>query len=538
MRVTFFIFVFAYWCAFLLTGSCLKAQAGVFDPEFGDGGKAVFDANEYYNLSDAIAVQPDGKILLAGTTGTGDIDYAMLALARLLPDGSPDLSFGDGGSVVVAPEAFVFHVFASDIFPLPDGKIVVIGDVTYQSGASGQFLMRFHADGSIDDSFGTNGRTIFPGSGCTVGNAFLQPDGKFVMTGGFDSDTSYLDIVVYRVTPEGQPDNTFGDAGRVTTSLGTLNDVGTAVAVLPDGKILVVGHKGETIYSSDFDMVMLRYLPDGSLDDSFGTGGVVVHSFSETQDDPGDFVIMPDGKILTTGYFQGEGGNYDFALVRCQPNGALDNTFGDGGFLAFDLGNTYDLSLFCVRQSDGKIIVGGASTAGNGQTSPALVRFNADFTPDSTFGTNGVLMAGVGNDIEDGGFPSQATLQPDGKLVFCTFSEPNAEGKTTFCAMRVLTQPQPSASDSPEGSNDAFMLYPNPAVSETVVQYALEQDETLTMALFDLYGRHLQTFLSGTLRRAGEHRETLRLANELPPGSYLLRIGGNTGQTAIRLFKK
>jgi hypothetical protein len=147
-------------------------------------------------------------------------------------------------------------------------------------------------------------------------------------------------------------------------------------------------------------------------------------------------------------------------------------------------------------------------------------------------------MAGVGNDIEDGGFPSQATLQPDGKLVFCTFSEPNAEGKTTFCAMRVLTQPQPSASDYPEGSNDAFMLYPNPAVSETVVQYALEQDETLTMALFDLYGRHLQTFLSGTLRRAGEHRETLRLANELPPGSYLLRIGGNTGQTAIRLFKK
>lgn len=538
MRVLFLIFTLSFLLPFLALDPRLMAQAGSFDPGFGANGKAAFHLNEHYNNSTAIAVQPDGKILMAGSAGTGNPDYSLVALVRLLPDGSLDATFGVDGKVFTNAGLLFSLAFVTDLLIQSDGKIVVIGSASTLNSPFNTFLIRFHPDGAIDNTFGTNGKRILHDCDGAINNARLQPDDKVVITGVSTSASSQLDIVVHRLLPNGQPDSSFGTGGVVVTNLGTTNDAGYAPAILPDGKILIAGHKNEELYSIATDFVLVRYLPDGSLDDAFGEGGVAVHSFSSVQDDALDLLVMPDDKILLTGYFQGDAGNYDFTLVRCLPNGALDTAFGNGGILLLDLGSQYDLSRYCIRQPDGKILLAGTTDIATWEPRPAIVRLNADFTLDSTFGSNGVLKAGVDDLINDVYSLTHYALQPDGNLVFCAESVTDPEGNFVFCAFRVLTGLNLSALHFSKNSVNDYLLYPNPVQSESVLRYTLERDEKLTLGLYDLNGCLLQTFLNNTARTAGEHQETLHFAPALPAGHYLLRIDNGEGHTGIQLIKQ
>ena len=139
----------------------------------------------------------------------------------------------------------------------------------------------------------------------------------------------------------------------MTTDFGGSVDRAFAMALQPDGKLVVAG-------DSDANFALARYNSDGSLDAGFGTGGKVITSFGGT-DQASAVILQPDGKIVVAGQTD-TGVSIDFALARYMPDGSLDGAFGSGGRVTTNfIGNSDDLGSAVALQSDGKIVVGGTS---------------------------------------------------------------------------------------------------------------------------------------------------------------------------------
>ena len=215
-------------------------------------------------------LQPDGKLLTVGEYRDGGFPTAW-ALARFNPDGTPDTSFGAGGEVFTdlapgydAGKAAVLQ---------PDGRIVMFGTSGFQFA-----LVRYEVDGTVDATFGVGGIALMPAMYSYPSAVALQPDGKIVAAGdGGTGDPTYS-FEVTRANPDGTVDASFGTGGMVKTDVGPANDYALDVTVAPDRKILVVGQVEQNgFFTSSFGVV--RYLPSGAPDPGFGTGGIATTSF-------------------------------------------------------------------------------------------------------------------------------------------------------------------------------------------------------------------------------------------------------------------
>ena len=329
---------------------------GNFDPTFGTGGIVTTDFGGDDDIGNAVAIQKDGKIVVAGRTIDGGSDFAV---ARYNSDGSLDVSFGTGGKVTTN-----FGVLTDDIGNAiviqKDGKIVVAGESN-----SNFAVARYNTDGSLDSTFNPIG--VLPGTvttnfdgGSDIGNAVaLQKDGKIVVAGRSEAG-GFSDFAVARYNTDGSLDVTFNPTGSlpgtVTTNFDGTFDAGNAVALQKDGKIVVAGRSN----ADGTDFAVARYNTDGSLDASFGTGGKVTTDFSAGTDVGNAVAIQKDGKIVVAG--QAFTGSTDFAVARYNTDGSLDSTFNPIGVLpgtvttnfgGFDTGNAVAL------QKDGKIVVVG-----------------------------------------------------------------------------------------------------------------------------------------------------------------------------------
>ena len=216
-------------------------------------------------------------------------------------------------------------------------------------------LIRYNSDGSLDTGFDTDGKVSTDIGSWSQDFAFsvaIQTDGKLVAIGGNSGD-----IALVRYNTDGSLDGTFGTGGIVTTDINSgSNDLAYSVAIQPDGKIVVGGISG-TVGSYDF--VVVRYNSDGSLDTSFDTDGKVTTDLGSGGNDYGRFVaVQSDGKIVVTG----DAGD-DFGAVRYNSNGSLDGSFGTGGIVVTDVGvNSTDNGNSGALQSDGKILVVGSTS--------------------------------------------------------------------------------------------------------------------------------------------------------------------------------
>ncbi|MDX3248117.1 calcium-binding protein [Streptomyces sp. ME18-1-4] len=337
---------------------------GSLDTTFGTGGKVTTDFGGTNDGAHAVAVQPDGKIVAAGQSGSGfTLDFA---LARYNTDGSLDTTFGTGGKVTTSFGASFNQAFG--VVLQTDGKIVAAG--TTNAGAGDDFAVaRYNTDGSLDTSFGTGGlvTTDFgTGSSDEASGVALQSDGKIVLAGSSDSGGTE-DFALARYNTDGSLDTTFGTGGKVTTSFGG-NEFADGVVVQTDGKIVAAGF---TNAGGTQDFALARYNTDGSLDTTFGTGGKIVTNFG------GDDValgvaLQTDGKIVAAG-FTNAGGTQDFALARYNTDGSLDTCFGTGGKVITNFGGT-DRADGVTVQTDGKIVAAGRSNAG-GTFDFALARY-------------------------------------------------------------------------------------------------------------------------------------------------------------------
>lgn len=310
------------------------------------------------------------------------------------PSGSLDASFGTGGKVTTAVANTYDGAYAVAV--QADGKIVAAG---YSgSGANVDFaLARYNTDGSLDDSFGTGGKmTTSIGSSMDYAYAVaIQADGKIVAA-GYSFNGTDTDFALARYNTDGSPDDTFDADGKVITAVNSGDDMAYAVAIQADEKIVAAGYSSN---GANTDFAVVRYNTDGSLDDTFGSGGKVSTAVGSSSDSASAVAIQPDGKIAAAGW-SWNGANSDFALVRYNTNGSLDTSFDTDGKTTIAIGSASDAaSAVAIHSGTGKIVAAGYASNGSDDDF-AVVRYNADGSLDTSFDADGIVTTAIGSSNE------------------------------------------------------------------------------------------------------------------------------------------
>jgi uncharacterized delta-60 repeat protein len=395
----------------VILASPVNAAPGDLDASFGIGGKVTTDVGGYDEVL-ALTIQPDGRIVAAGATFNGSTGGSDFVVARYKTDGSLDLTFGSGG---VATTDFAGRIdIATGVALQSDGKIIVCGlsRIGTDHATSDFALARYTANGALDPTFGVGGRvfTDFGGSADSAGGGVvIQPNGKIVAGGTVTSNASgtISDFGLARYSADGSLDQTFGQGGRVVTNIENHSASAAAMVLQPDGRIVLGGGAG------DLGLALARYEADGSLDPTFGVGGIAIGMASGTS--ATGLALEPSGKLVAAGpkttLIPPSQLASDFGVERLNPDGSLDPTFGTGGRVTTDIGGDIaddDFVADVAIQADGKIVVAGNSF---GTHRIALARYNSNGSLDAGFGTGGVSLTTPFVDLV------AVALQPDGKIV-------------------------------------------------------------------------------------------------------------------------
>lgn len=371
----------------------------------------------------AMALQADGKIVIVGGTFT---DFV---LARFNADGTPDTSFDADGKVttdMVSGEQEEALGVAIQV----DGKIVVVGNTgTPGPGGPSNFAVaRYNTNGSLDTSFGSGGKIV---SG-VLGNAYavaIQPDGKIVVAGEIQisSGADFANFVLARYNVNGTLDASFGAAGQLATDIGAGTNTARNIVLQANGAIVVSGEPIGTFTGSDHTDVV-RYDTNGNPDPSFGIGGKLTLNAARVGE---GLALQGDGKLVLTGTVDVTappavpGTVTEFAVRRLNADGSPDGTFGTAGAASTSISGQRDAAQAVALQSDGKIVVAGRSS--NINVNFAVARFNSNGTLDTGFGGNGGGKLTVdffgATDIAE-----SVAVQPDGKIVLGGVARDTVDG--------------------------------------------------------------------------------------------------------------
>ena len=489
------------------------------DPGFGAGGGVVIDFGGF-DSAHAVAQQADGKILVAGRATPDEIpgvyEKANAVVVRLMADGTPDTTFAVGGAAILEGGDYYFY----DLAVQPDGKIIAAGTSLINVISSDTLVARFNADGTLDTTFASDGVFELNLGGRDRAEAVaLQTDGKIVLGGGadddfaatrllpdgaldvtFDSDgmttislsvssddraydvaiqpdgkivlagtAAYLsfgseDFGLVRLLSDGSLDPTFDGDGKAILDLGA-RDSGYGAALQADGKIVIVG---ETFVLGDRDAIVVRTTGSGALDSTFGSSGVVSVGFGKDFEQFDDVTIQPDGNIVVTGS-SGDAQTFDgndFVVGRLLPDGSLDPEFGGGGAIV-DFGGD-DRAWAVAVQADGKILVAGETdddtgddwailrlTASGTNTPPVL-----DAIGDQVMAEADTVDVGISATDADGdpltftlsGEPSFATLTDHGDGTATLTLTPGFDDAGSYTGVTV------TVSDSVDSDSEMFTI--------------------------------------------------------------------------------
>ncbi len=339
--------------------------------------------------------------------------------------GDLDLTFGAGtGKVMTA--IGTGHDHGQAIALQPDGKIVVAG---FCRGASNDdfCLARYQANGTLDPSFNSTGKVISPiASSKDVGKAIaLQPDGKIVVAGHCLNGSNW-DFCLARYLVNGALDLSFNTTGKVISHIGSSPNYVFTIALHPDGKIAVAGYCWN---GSNYDVCLARYLPNGTLDASFGSSGKVISHIDSYSRGGNAIALQSDGKIVFAGNCL-NGSNWDFCLARYLANGMPDAGFGSDGKAISPIRSSDDLAFAIALQPDGKMVVAGYCGV-HTKYNLCVARHKSDGTLDTSFGKGGTVISPIGT--VDGRYQAIA-LQPDDKIVLAGFC--SSDRTYDFCLAR------------------------------------------------------------------------------------------------------
>jgi uncharacterized delta-60 repeat protein len=337
---------------------------GTLDTSWGGAGtgKVITPIGANDSLAVAMAAQPDGKTLLAGYCYDGTI-YQFCAL-RYLANGTLDSSWGSAGTGIVTTSlGSASNDFAHAMALQPDGKVLLAGRCS-NIGNDNFCALRYRSNGTLDTSWNGTGKVItsITGNDDTVNAMALQSDGKVVLAGECFNSVNNKNFCALRYLVDGTLDTSWNGTGKVITSISSNDDEATTVVIQPDGKVLLAGtcHNG-----ANEDFCSLRYHPDGTLDTDWGIGGSgkVVTAMGVDNDYITSAVLQPDGKLLLAGYCDGFL-NRDFCTVRYNNNGTLDTSWGNVAKVITSVVSTTDQAYAVALQPDGKVLLAGSCTNG------------------------------------------------------------------------------------------------------------------------------------------------------------------------------
>ena len=361
---------------------------GALDVSFDGDGKATFSIASSSQIN-AISLQSDEKIVFAGTS-SDSLNAGDVVFGRFNSNGSIDTTFngvGYGSKGITPGSARI-----TSSLQLSDGRVLLGGFlVEINSNIAGRrAVWRLLADGSLDTSFGTGGVSLGTSLLQTaVSSLLVQGDGKILV---LDSTQSR----VTRLNADGSVDTSFGAGGTLAfvPTYFTSPNGASSMALLGDGKILIAGAKLNSGTSLN-EFAVVRVTSAGAIDTTFDSDGLVTIDVGAGADFGRTIAVQSDGKVLVGGYAS-NGTNDDFALVRLNADGTLDTSFGGTGKVVKALGSGADQARSMVLQDDGKIVLAGQSSSDFG-----LVRFLADGTVDSSFGTAGVVVSQLSTGTDD-----------------------------------------------------------------------------------------------------------------------------------------
>lgn len=395
------------------------APPGDLDPTFGDGGIVITDFGLGNNPGLDIAADDSNNIVVTGSASNGtnldafvarytpdgalDQTFGQGGVATVNFGPQNDRSFDDDYGLSIR---------------IDDDDRIVIGGTVLGAGSGFDFaLARFNPDGSLDTTFGGDGTVVtdFGGTSQVVQDLAIAPDGDLVVVGttGGAALNDFGDVALARYTPTGNLDTTFGGDGIVTDNWGSPQDFAGALVIDGSGRIVVAGDTRVSTSPLEFAFTVGRYTAEGARDTTFDADGLATVALPEggiAQD-----VILQDGGILAAGRADLEGGfPNDFVLARFTEQGTLDPTFGQGGITTTSVGGaTFSLDgiLGVTLDGDGNIVAAGFS--GDGQKDRAAVaRYDADGTLDTSFGGDGT----VTTEFDGNAYHNAAVVQP-GRIV-------------------------------------------------------------------------------------------------------------------------
>ncbi|MCP5094201.1 MAG: hypothetical protein GY943_01480 [Chloroflexi bacterium] len=390
-EMRYFMFLFAAIALLVLAAPFVFAVPGDLDSTFGTNGVVETDLGGH-DVSTDIALQSDGKIIVVGSDFMNAFDFVVI---RYNSDGSLDASFGTNGKVTTDIGGIDY---ARGVAIQADGKIVVAGRSTV-NGEPEFTLVRYNVNGSLDTTFDNDGivLTRFSGVSSADDEAYaiaLQADGKIIVSGKADSK-----FALARYNSNGSLDNTFDDDGRVIDVSGTAN----SVLVQSDGKIIAVGG----------GIKLIRYLADGSRDTTFGTGGEVVTTNFPLYMSGIDAALQADGKIVVVGNSYSQFSDittYDIVILRYEIGGSIDTAFGTDGIVIQDFGMGGDQGIGVAIDRNGRILVSGTVHDVSAETF-ALIQFNTNGSLDTSFSGDGIA------DSVTCCRAHKAVIQPDSNIV-------------------------------------------------------------------------------------------------------------------------
>jgi uncharacterized delta-60 repeat protein len=334
---------------------------GTIDSNFGNNGQIITPFGTNDDRAFAVALQTDGKIVVAGYSYEWSIGFH-IALARYNYNGSLDSTFGIGGKVLT------IGLYNATSLAIQGDKIIVGG--CYGNLANMDFaILRYNNNGSLDTTFGVNGIVItdINNSQDHIYGLAIQSDFKIVAVG----DTHFS---VARYNSDGALDTTFGYNGIVTTQIGNYYEQANAVALQTDGKIVVAGYSRINGVKDDF--ALLRLNTNGTIDSAFGSYGKITTSLNIYEDRVYSVVVQLDGKILAGGYSATNDSTYHFTITRYNTDGAIDITFGNIGEVITPIGTSLDAINGLALQNDGKIIAVGYAFTDSVNSDFAIARYN------------------------------------------------------------------------------------------------------------------------------------------------------------------
>ena len=427
-----------------------NAQTGL-DPTFGNGGILKLDTGACAD----ILVQPDGKIIGIGGFGFGSASDLRAIITRRNPDGSPDLSFGNGTGFYESTRNW--GSIKRGVL-LPDGSIIGGGT---DSNIENFLLFKVKSDGTPDNTFGSNGLVKTNISGPNSFNntpshfisaLALQPDGKIIAAGTVDAD-----LAIARYHSTGAIDSSFGQYGKTMISIGRFQTRANDVMLLPGGKILISGVSSDTGLNTT-GAILVKLNTDGSPDMTFGVGGRVFSQVSGSIYYGTSAALQPDGRIV-----QGISCSNNVFVTRLNTNGSRDTSFGVSGLATLGRGYLWRIALL----PDGRIIAGGDHI----NDGFSAYRIMPDGRADFSFGINGKITAIVPGLKRHTGYAM--AIQPDGRILvggYARFGTGSYLGGA-FAMVRFTSNATVSVTGPGQMQAALLNIYPVPANDELRIRY-------------------------------------------------------------------